>query len=142
MLRYPSGTIKCLDCGHHFVPSRTIWKQPSPAPEITVGRYKPGGGYTTRFFAIHLDGILLAVTVYKKGAEAVRSKLLELLDGREMAPPHPAYKGEGCLLSPEQRADFVRACGGPVSIELARENGFCAVAEPFSDHPVKLERTP
>ena len=86
MLRYPSGTIKCLDCGHHFVPSRTIRQQPSPATAITVSRYRKEDGYTTRYYAIHLDGTLLAVTVFRKGAEAVRAKLMELLEGKATAP--------------------------------------------------------
>ena len=90
MLRYPSGTIKCLDCGHHFVPSRTIWKQPSPAPAITVSRYRKADGYATRYYAVHLDGGLLAVTVYRKGAEAVRAKMMELLDGKPVSPARAA----------------------------------------------------
>jgi hypothetical protein len=141
-LHDPDGNIKCLECEHITETPHAAWKPPSPVPSITVGRYRKADGFQTRNFAIHVDGILLAVTVYRKGAAAVRSKLLELLDGTDMSPALPTCYGEGCILTPAQRADFVRACGGPVSIELARENGFCAVAEPFSDHPVKLERTP
>ena len=47
---------------------------------------------------------------------------------RSGSPMHdqdpPTYNGEPCLLTSAQRADFIRACDGTVSIELARENGF------------------
>jgi len=39
-------------------------------PNVTVERYKAG-----RHWAVREEGRLLAVTVYKKGAEAVRSRL-------------------------------------------------------------------
>jgi hypothetical protein len=38
---------------------------------ITVTRYR-----SSRYFAVYVDGELLAVTVYKKGAEAIRARLL------------------------------------------------------------------
>ena len=37
----------------------------------TVTRYTARGGYATRFWAVLVNGELLAVTVYRKGAEAV-----------------------------------------------------------------------
>ena len=37
---------------------------------IEVKRYRKPDGYATRFWAIYVDGELLAVTVYRKGAEA------------------------------------------------------------------------
>jgi hypothetical protein len=39
------------------------------------GRYFAKGGYATRFWAIYLNGELLAVTVYRKGAIAIAQKL-------------------------------------------------------------------
>jgi len=39
-------------------------------PNVTVERYKTG-----RHWAVREEGRLLAVTVYKKGAEAVRNRL-------------------------------------------------------------------
>ncbi len=37
----------------------------------TVTRYTARGGYATRFWAVFVNGELLAVTVYRKGALAV-----------------------------------------------------------------------
>lgn len=37
--------------------------------------YFAKGGYATRFWAIYLNGELLAVTVYRKGAIAIAQKL-------------------------------------------------------------------
>jgi hypothetical protein len=45
------------------------------APDIIVTRYFAKGGYATRFWAIYLNGELLAVTVYRKGAIAIAQKL-------------------------------------------------------------------
>ncbi len=142
-LRDPDGNIKCLECGYYSTTAHATWQHPSPVSAITVGRYCKADGFPTRHYAIHLDGVLLAVTVFRKGAEAVRTKLLELLDGREISPALPTCKGEGCILTPEQRSDLIPACDGaphledpgpdsvhlcplqtPASVELARENGF------------------
>ena len=38
---------------------------------VEVTRYRKPDGYATRFWAVIVDGDLLAVTVYRKGAEAV-----------------------------------------------------------------------
>jgi hypothetical protein len=43
---------------------------------IEVKRYRKPDCYATRFWAIYVDGELLAVTVHRKGAEAI-------------ADPHP-----------------------------------------------------
>lgn len=43
------------------------------AEAVSVGHY---GG---RFFAVYFRGQLLCVTVYRKGAEAVRDVILELM---------------------------------------------------------------
>lgn len=45
--------------------------QARPDLDIEVARYKD-----SRFFAVYLKGELLAVTVYKKGALAIRMALL------------------------------------------------------------------
>ena len=47
------------------------------SPDIIVTRYFAKGGYATRFWAIYLNGELLAVTVYRKGAIAIAQKLAE-----------------------------------------------------------------
>jgi len=43
---------------------------------IEVKRYRKPDGYATRFWAIYVDGELLAVTVYRKGAEAIADLLM------------------------------------------------------------------
>ncbi len=141
-VRYPVGNIRCLECGHETTTSFSNRPRPSPAPTITVSRYRKDDGYATRNFAIYIDGSLLAVTLYRKGAETVRAKLMELLDGKAMSPVLPTYQDEECLRPPEQRADFVRDCGGSVSSALARENGFFAVAETSSQQPTESGATP
>ena len=47
--------------------------RPIASPDITIEKY-PG----SRFWAVWLHGELLVVTVYKKGALAVKSALLQL----------------------------------------------------------------
>ena len=47
--------------------------RPLAFPDIAIEKY-PG----SRFWAVRVHGELLAVTVYKKGAEAVKSALLQL----------------------------------------------------------------
>jgi len=39
--------------------------------KVHVARYRKADGYQTRFWSVTVDGELLAVTVYRKGAEAV-----------------------------------------------------------------------
>jgi hypothetical protein len=39
--------------------------------KVEVTRYRKPDGYATRYWAVIVDGDLLAVTVYRKGAEAV-----------------------------------------------------------------------
>ena len=43
--------------------------------KIEVSRYLKPDGYPSRYWAVKIDGDLLAVTVYRKGAEAVVSAL-------------------------------------------------------------------
>jgi len=43
---------------------------------IEVKRYRKQDGYATRYWAIYVDGELLAVTVYRKGAEAIADLLM------------------------------------------------------------------
>jgi len=42
---------------------------------VEVTRYRKPDGYATRYWAVIVDGDLLAVTVYRKGAEAVAQAL-------------------------------------------------------------------
>ena len=64
-----SETIKSY---RPFMPD-TLCLRPISFPDITIEKY-PG----SRFWAVWVHGELLAVTVYKKGAEAVKSALLQL----------------------------------------------------------------
>ena len=43
--------------------------------KVEVTRYRKPDGYATRYWAVIVDGDLLAVTVYRKGAEAVARAL-------------------------------------------------------------------
>lgn len=43
--------------------------------KVEVTRYRKPDGYASRYWAVLIDGELLAVTVYRKGAEALASAL-------------------------------------------------------------------
>ena len=43
---------------------------------IEVKRYQKHDGYHTRYWAVYVDGKLLAVVVYRKGAEAIADLLM------------------------------------------------------------------
>lgn len=43
--------------------------------KVEVMRYRKADGYATRYWAVHLNGELLAVTVYRKGARAIAEAL-------------------------------------------------------------------
>ena len=43
--------------------------------KVEVARYLKPDGYPSRYWAVMIDGELLAVTVYRKGAEAVAEAL-------------------------------------------------------------------
>jgi hypothetical protein len=43
--------------------------------KIEVSRYLKSDGYPSRYWAVLIDGDLLAVTLYRKGAEAVAKAL-------------------------------------------------------------------
>ena len=45
---------------------------------VEVKRYRKPDGWPTRHWAVYVDGELLAVTLYRKGAEAVAARLLDL----------------------------------------------------------------
>jgi hypothetical protein len=42
---------------------------------VEVRRYRKPDGYPTRYWAVYVDGELLAVMLYRKGAEAVAGAL-------------------------------------------------------------------
>ena len=64
-------------------------------------RYRKPDGYATRFWSVMVNGELLAVTVYRKGAEAVASAITSLNDGH----PVPTRDGQG---APKQAAQAFR----------------------------------
>jgi hypothetical protein len=43
--------------------------------KLEVSRYLKSDGYPSRYWAVLIDGNLLAVTLYRKGAEAVASAI-------------------------------------------------------------------
>ena len=46
--------------------------------KVHVARYRKADGYQTRFWSVTVDGELLAVTVYRRGAQAVADALTTL----------------------------------------------------------------
>jgi hypothetical protein len=46
--------------------------------KVDVRRYRKDDGYATRHWAVYVDGELLAVVLYRKGAEAIADRLLDL----------------------------------------------------------------
>ena len=56
--------------------------------KIEVKRYLNSSGWPTRNWAVYLDGELLAVTVYRKGAEAVAGTISNLIT-HATSIPHP-----------------------------------------------------
>ena len=45
---------------------------------IEVKRYRKHDGFATRYWAIYVYGELLAVTVYRKGAQAIADLILQM----------------------------------------------------------------
>lgn len=43
---------------------------------IEVKKYRKHDGYVTRYWAVYVDGDLLAVMLYRKGAQAVADMLM------------------------------------------------------------------
>ena len=67
--------------------------------KIEVTRYLKPDGYPSRYWAVMVDGDLLAVTVYRKGAEAVADALSgsgsrHLIDSRR-PPVDSVSDGDG-----------------------------------------------
>jgi len=58
-----------INC-HFLVSSSMSKKRQTPKPKITIAKYK-------RYWAVYVDGELLCVTVYRKGAEKVKAVLEE-----------------------------------------------------------------
>ncbi len=50
---------------------------------IEVKRYRKYDGYATRYWAVYVDGELLAVTVYRKGAQAIADLLMRIRSSKE-----------------------------------------------------------
>lgn len=46
--------------------------------KVEVRRYQKDDGWPTRYWAVYVDGELLAVVLYRKGAEAVADRLMDL----------------------------------------------------------------
>jgi len=54
---------------------------------IEVKRYLRADGWPTRYWGVYLNGDLLAVVLYRKGAEAVAALIVQLKS--EGRPHHP-----------------------------------------------------
>ena len=52
--------------------------------KVEVIRYRKRDGYATRHWAVMVNGELLAVTVYQKGALAVARTIATLINGRHV----------------------------------------------------------
>ena len=48
-----------------------------------VKRYRKPDGYATRYWAVYVDGELLAVVLYRKGAVAIADMILRSRQGKE-----------------------------------------------------------
>ena len=46
--------------------------------KVEVRRYRKDDGYAPRHWAVYVDGELLAVVLYRKGAEAIADMLLDV----------------------------------------------------------------
>ena len=47
----------------------------TPAVAVEVKRYQKAGGWLTRYWAVYVNGELLAVVLYRKGAMAITEAL-------------------------------------------------------------------
>lgn len=72
------------------MPSKRVTASPVPvsiaSPQVTLAHYKD-----SRFWGIWIDGELLVITVYRKGARAVLEKLG--LNGRAVELKRPRLEG-------------------------------------------------
>jgi len=50
---------------------------------IEVKRYLKPDGYATRYWAVYVAGELLAVVVYRKGAQAIADMLVQMRGRKE-----------------------------------------------------------
>lgn len=57
--------------------------------KVEVARYRKPDGYPTRHWSILLNGELLAVTLYRKGADAVAEVIANLTMNPESEGPRP-----------------------------------------------------
>ena len=49
---------------------------------IEIRKYRKPDGYATRYWGVYVDGELLAVVVYRKGAQAIADLSLSTLAGK------------------------------------------------------------
>lgn len=50
---------------------------------IEIRKYRKPDGYPTRYWGIYVDGELLAVVLYRKGAQAIVNMILSTRAGKE-----------------------------------------------------------
>ncbi|MFZ9937948.1 MAG: hypothetical protein ACO3JG_12965 [Luteolibacter sp.] len=50
---------------------------------IEIRKYRKPDGYATRYWGVYVDGKLLAVVLYRKGAQAIADMILSTRAGKE-----------------------------------------------------------
>jgi hypothetical protein len=50
---------------------------------IEIRKYRKPDGYATRYWGIYVDGELLAVVLYRKGAQAIADMIVRTRAGKE-----------------------------------------------------------
>jgi hypothetical protein len=50
---------------------------------IEIRKYRKPDGYATRYWGIYVDGELLAVVLYRKGAQAIANMIVATRAGKE-----------------------------------------------------------
>lgn len=69
--------------------------------KVEVTRYRKPDGYATRYWAVIVDGELLAVTVYRKGAVAVARAIQSHTDPCHVQDHDPSpHEGTGRYNAP------------------------------------------
>ena len=77
---------------------------------VEVTRYRKPDGFTTRHWAVLVNGELLVVTLFRKGAEAVAQLITSLVMSNKSEPSQPGQTS----VTPEDHADSGSANVEPV----------------------------
>lgn len=69
---------RSLTNGHRPSPCECGIAVDTARSEIEITRYVKSDGWVSRYWAVYVGGDLLAVVLYKKGAQAIADKLLSI----------------------------------------------------------------